>query len=475
MLHEFGDLSFPLPRATNMDNEDEMKENKDLVLYMLKKARVEAANRESIWDYHISSSGPAHLAVHHYHECDVLLSYDADGRRRVALEPTSKHPDVVQAGRGGRGRKYKQPMPNRPQRGAGLDDGIEAGKYRWTGPDYINHQPIVAAGMQPPRPRSQTAAAASILLGHTPSGDGGSGGGGGSGRSATPASSSSSSRGTRSSQTPQDRAAAFERRAAAHWASPGDNRRSDPAAIRGRGAFVTDFCQEVGFYERTTQHARACCGNISWQLGKMNRHGLAGRMTGTCSKKGGCDFPTALVYESSARQPANPDDTGHSAMNFVANQFHSAALGTTKALEESTSSYLSACFLLPPPQTEVFSFIKNKVAPVVAARVAQEEEQVAAEVKANNDAAYTCFDAAHHSQRNAQQSAAALGEMNVRKMLTVVVDCEGPSEQREAKMLVAVNAHCDKLEVDQARCNKPCYFLPPFPYTQHHAIYEKLC
>ena len=48
MLHEFGDLSFPLPRATNMDNEDEMKENKDLVLYMLKKARVEAAIRKKV-------------------------------------------------------------------------------------------------------------------------------------------------------------------------------------------------------------------------------------------------------------------------------------------------------------------------------------------------------------------------------------------------------------------------------------------
>ena len=192
----------------------------------------------------------------------------------------------------------------------------------------------------------------------------------------------------------------------------------------------------------------------------MRQHGLAGRMTGACNKKGGCNFPAALVYESSAHQLEDHADTSNSAMNFVVNQFHAAALGTTKALEESTACYLCASFLLPPPQSEVFPFIERKVAPAVAAQAAIQEEQVAAQVKANNNATYTCFDAAHHSQRNAQQSAGALGELNTQKMLKVVVDCEGPSERQEAKMLVAANAHCDALRVDQACCNltpSPCH------------------
>ena len=33
MLHEFGDLSFLLLRATNMDNEDEMKENTETEIW----------------------------------------------------------------------------------------------------------------------------------------------------------------------------------------------------------------------------------------------------------------------------------------------------------------------------------------------------------------------------------------------------------------------------------------------------------
>ena len=171
MLHEFGDLSFALPLPANRDDEAEVEAVKALVMYMLKKLNVASYDRPAVWEYHVGVCGPAHISVHHFHECDVRFFFEANGRRRATLELLSKHPDVLQAGRGGKGQKYKQPMPNRPQKGAGLDDGIETGKYRWTGPNYIDHQPAVAvgAGMQPPpQPHPAIADSASILLGRTP-------------------------------------------------------------------------------------------------------------------------------------------------------------------------------------------------------------------------------------------------------------------------------------------------------------------
>jgi hypothetical protein len=71
--------------------------------------------------------------------------------------------------------------------------------------------------------------------------------------------------------------------------------------LRGRGKYVTDFERQVAFGELMVRHTGECGGHITWTKSAMVQKGLAGKMTGICSKGRLCRCPEALRFESPGR------------------------------------------------------------------------------------------------------------------------------------------------------------------------------
>ena len=393
---------------------------------------VKCADLQTIYGMHANNQ-TQYVAAIHLQEMDVTFSYGGESGRPLAeLKPgDSRHPDI----RRSHGRKTKTPLPNRPHSGNALFDGVLQGQYRWQ-PGYVSSKPAMAAAGATAAPRFMSPPPARPPQGRSPA--------------VTPA--DISRRGvhtpanlaTPRAETPEDR------RVAAGWLNPHDGRRGDPAELRGKGKFVTDFERQVAFGELMVRHTGECGGHITWAKSAMVQKGLAGKMTGTCSKGRLCRCPEALRFESSTKL--------HSG-EYVINLLYSAGILMTPAMHTASSTLCDTMMLKAPDAGSarsgrgVYGF-QPQVSTVIAQLVEQEEDNVAEQIR-NSPAGvlFAGFDAAHPSQRGAQQSCGNLSDIGgSRKMVKIFVSTEGSSESREPLMLEKAFEHCAAKNIDMVNC-----------------------
>jgi len=147
-------------------------------------------------------------------------------------------------------------------------------------------------------------------------------------------------------------------------------------------AFGVTFHQLMDLLEQVDTHNSRCTGKLLFRSREMSVHGLVGRMVGRCEKEGGCD----CAYRRGARRvvwtssPINPDGerdvSGKPFVDYILNDLFAAALATTSALYESTSTLFRNMGFKLRGKAITLAYEKEKVVPVVQALREEELERV---------------------------------------------------------------------------------------------------
>ena len=195
-----------------------------------------------------------------------------------------------------------------------------------------------------------------------------------------------------------------------------------------QGKHITDFQQVLEHSKKVQDHARHCDGNLSWRIDRMTRHGLSGRMVGTCRDPDCRSKNGNVVYESSKRN----EKTGQ----YFVNDLCATAVATNQIGFEAAACFAEGLFLKMPDQSTSYKFIRETVAPAVAAAKKAEEMRV---IQIARDVGHLllAFDVGHSCVVNAQHSTGVAVDLRTGLAALSRVNSEGSSASRES-MIAAV-------------------------------------
>ena len=193
------------------------------------------------------------------------------------------------------------------------------------------------------------------------------------------------------------------------------------------GKHITDFVQLFAVVKKVEWHAHQCGGKLSWRVDRMTRHALAGRMVGTCRKVGGCE--QNVTYESSLIN----EKTGR----YFINDLFGFAMATNQCTFEATACFLEGMMMKTPDASTTYRFMKETVAPEVAAAKEAEEKRVIALAREVGHQ-LLAFDAGHSCVVNAEHTTGVAIDLRNGLVALSRINSEGSSASRESIICAAL-------------------------------------